>query len=163
MKTMNNNEGHKLMNEEFDFSKVPSWYTLCTNNSCPLKGECLRHLTAQNAPDDLEMAKCVMPKALRNGECQWFDKITIGTWAAGFSHLFDKVMKKDYTVMRKNLTSYLHGPRIYYEYKRGERALSPEEQQTIRDYVKSMGYDWEVEFDRYFEQYVFHHREVKEQ
>lgn len=29
---------------------------------------------------------------------------------------------------------------IHYAYKRGERALSPEEQQWIRNYVKSFGY-----------------------
>ena len=38
--------------------------------------------------------------------------------------------------------------------------LSPEEQQWIRNYVKSFGYDWEVEFDRYFEDYVYHHQEI---
>jgi hypothetical protein len=42
---------------------------------------------------------------------------------------------------------------------RGERALSPEDQQWIRDYVKSFGYDWEVEFDRYFKDYVYHHKD----
>ena len=160
---MDNYKKDTRISKDFDFSKVPSWYALCTNNDCPLKADCLHYLAAQNAPEDLETAKCVMPKMLKNGECRWFDRIEIGVWAAGFTHLFDKVMKKDYTIMRKSITNYLHGARIYYEYKRGERALSPEEQQTIRNYVKSMGYDWEVEFDRYFEQYVFHHREVKEQ
>lgn len=145
------------ISQDFDFSRVPSWYVLCTNNSCPLKDNCLRHLAGKNAPDNLEIASCVMPKTLKNGDCRWFDKITIDVWAAGFSHLYDKVMKKDYTTMRKAITNYLHGAKIYYEYKRGERALSPDEQQWIRDYVKSMGYDWEVEFDRFFEDYVYHH------
>ena len=145
------------ISQDFDFSRVPSWYVLCTNNNCPLKDNCLRHLAGKNAPDNLEIASCVMPKTLKNGDCRWFDKITIDVWAAGFSHLYDKVMKKDYTTMRKAITNYLHGAKIYYEYKRGERALSPDEQQWIRNYVKSMGYDWEVEFDRFFEDYVYHH------
>ena len=114
-------------------------------------------MAGKNAPDNLEIASCVMPKTLKNGDCRWFDKITIDVWAAGFSHLYDKVMKKDYTTMRKAITNYLHGAKIYYEYKRGERALSPDEQQWIRDYVKSMGYDWEVEFDSFFEDYMYHH------
>lgn len=118
----------------------------------------MRFLAGKNAPEDLEIAKCIMPKMLKNGKCRWFDMITTEVRAAGFSHLFDKVMKKDYTVMRKTLTNYLHGVRIYYEYKRGERFLSPKEQQWIQDYVKSMGYDWEVEFDKYDENYVFSRR-----
>ena len=145
------------ISQDFDFTRVPSWYVLCNNNNCPLKDNCLRHLAGKNAPDNLEIASCVMPKTLKNGDCRWFDKITIDVWAAGFTHLYDKVMKKDYTTMRKAITNYLHGAKIYYEYKRGERALSPDEQQWIRDYVKSMGYDWEVEFDRFFEDYVYHH------
>ena len=51
----------------------------------------------------------------------------------------------------------VHGAKLYYEYMRGERLLSPNQQQWIRNYVKSRGYDWEVEFDKYYEGYVFHH------
>ena len=78
-------------------------------------------------------------------------------WAAGFSHLFDCVMKKDFTSMRKGLTSYLHGVKFYYEYKRGDRPLSPEQQQWIRKFVKSYGYEWEVPFDSFYEAYEYHH------
>lgn len=149
------------INQEFDFSKVPSWYVLCTNNDCPLKDNCMRHLAATYAPETMETANCVMPKTLKNGECRWFDKIRTCVFAAGFSHLFDRVMKKDYTPMRKYITQHLHGARIYYEYKRGEHALSPKEQQWMNDFVKSMGYEWNVEFDRYFEGYVFSHQPVQ--
>jgi hypothetical protein len=155
---MENNKEITPLSQEFDFSKVPSWYVLCTNSECPLRANCLRYLAGTNAPDNMELARCVMPKTLKNGECRWFDQITVGVWAAGFSHLFDKVLKKDYTVMRLAITTYLHGTRIYYEYKRGERVLSPAEQQWIRDYVRSLGYDWEVEFDKYFEDYIYHQK-----
>ena len=47
--------------------------------------------------------------------------------------------------------------KTYYEYMRGERPLSPEQQQWIQDFVKSFGYEWEVPFDRYFEAYEYHH------
>ena len=153
---MNNKKIEKVSND-FDFSRVPSWYVLCTNNECPLKAECLRYLAGKNAPDSLEIATRVMPQTLKNGKCRWFDKITIDIWAAGFSHLYDKVMKKDYTVMRKTITKYLNGCKFYYAYKRGDRALTSEQQQWIRNFVKSYGYDWEVEYDRYFEEYVYHH------
>lgn len=150
----------KPIGTEFDFTKVPSWYVLCYNNDCPLKADCLRYMAAKHAPSKLEIATCVMPKTLRDGQCRWHDKPTVKIWAAGFSTLFDKVMKKDYTAMRKDITKFLHGVKIYYEYKRGDRALSPEQQQWIRNYVKSRGYEWEVEFDSYFEDYVYHHLAV---
>jgi hypothetical protein len=98
-----------------------------------------------------------MPKTLKGGQCRWYDKRTVVVWAAGFSRLYDCVMKKDYTAMRKGLTRYLHGVKFYYEYKRGDRPLSPEQQQWIRNFVKSYGYEWEVPFDSYFEAYAYHH------
>lgn len=146
------------MSQDFCFSKVPSWYVLCTNNDCPLKDNCLRFLAGENAPESLELATCVMPKVLKNGECRWFDEITVGVWAAGFTRMFDKVLKKDYSAMRKSITAYLHGTKFYYEYKRGEKPLSPQQQLWIQNYVKSLGYEWEVEFDRYFEDYNYHHQ-----
>ena len=57
--------------------------------------------------------------------------------------------------MRKSITYYLHGVKMYYEYKRGDRPLNPEQQQTIRELVKSYGYTREVPFDRYTETYQF--------
>jgi hypothetical protein len=152
---MKTNKTVTTISANFDFSKVPSWYVLCTNKECPLKSECMRFMAGSYAPDDFEYATCIMPKTLKDGKCRWFDKITIEVWAAGFTRLYDRVLKSDYTEMRKAITRYLHGAKMYYEYKRGERVLSAKQQQWIRDFVKSYGYDWEVEFDRYFEDYVY--------
>ena len=154
---MDSNKDIKPLKRQFDFTDVPSWYVLCTNNQCPMQTSCLRFLAAQNAPDHLEIATCVMPKTLKGGQCRCYDKRTVVVWAAGFSRLYDCVMKKDYTAMRKGLTRYLHGVKFYYEYKRGDRPLSPEQQQWIRNFVKSYGYEWEVPFDSYFEAYAYHH------
>ena len=112
---MDSNKDIKPLKRQFDFADVPSWYVLCTNNLCPMQTSCLRFLAAQNAPDNLELATCVMPKTLKGGQCRWYDKRTVVVWAVGFSRLYDCVMKKDYTSMRKGLTRYLHGVKFYYE------------------------------------------------
>lgn len=153
---MENNKEIKPLSDVFDFADVPGWYVLCNNSQCPLRNDCLRFLAAEQAPETLEVANCVMPKTLKGNACRWYDKKTAIIYAAGFSHLYDHVLKADYTPMRKTITRYLHGTKLYYEYKRGDRPLSPEQQQWIRNYVKSRGYDWEVEFDRYFEGYAYH-------
>jgi hypothetical protein len=145
------------MSQALDFSDMPSWYVLCTNGLCPLQGSCLRYQAGSRVPETLEVATCVMPKAFKDGKCRWYDKRKVVVWAAGFTHLYDCVMKKDYTSMRKGITSYLHGPKMYYEYMRGERSLSPEQQEWINNFVKSYGYDWEVPYDRYYEGYEYHH------
>ncbi|MBQ6063901.1 MAG: hypothetical protein IJK87_09795 [Prevotella sp.] len=143
------------LSEEFDFSAVPAWYVLCTNGGCPLHQDCLRFLAGSCAPESLEAAPCVMPKAQKGSECRWFDGEKVVVLAYGFSHLYDKVLKHDYTDMRKSITRYLHGTKMYYEYKRGDRPLNPEQQQWICQLVRSYGYDWEVTFDRYVESFLF--------
>lgn len=146
----------KPLSETLDFTDVPGWYVLCNNSQCPLRSNCLRFMAAKQAPESLEIANCVMPKTLKGNTCRWYDKKTVVVYAAGFTRLYDRVMKMDYSTMRKAITRYLHGTKLYYEYMRGDRPLSPEQQAWIRGYVKSRGYDWEVEFDRYLEGYVYH-------
>ena len=69
-------------------------------------------------------------------------------FAYGFSTIYDRVLKEDYTTLRKAMTSHLSGKRYYYEYMRGERALSPEQQSWIRNLFASYGYLDNVVFDR---------------
>ena len=143
------------LNDGFDYSAVPGWYTLCFNADCPLHGNCMRFLAGSHAPETLETCRCVLPHMQKSGHCRWFDKIEVMTMAAGFTHLYDNVLKKDYTPMRKSLTALLIGPKQYYQFKRGERGLNPGQQEMIRRIVKGFGYDWDVPFDRYYEAYSF--------
>jgi len=155
---MDSNKEIIPLGNRLDFSNIPSWYVLCTNSLCPFQGKCLRFQAARYAPENVEISVCVLPRVLNEKEnkCRWFDKIQIVIMAAGFKHLYDRVMKKDYTTMRKGITEYLHGTKTYYQYMRGERHLTPEQQQWINDYVCSFGYDWKVDFDMYFESYNYH-------
>ncbi len=157
---MESNNNVTRLNAEFDYSQVPSWYAICTNETCPLRGDCLRFLAGSNVPEGIETALCVMPKTAKDGHCRLYDKKTVAVMAEGFTTLYDKVMKKDFTHMRKTITQYLHGTKMYYEYKDGRRTLTPEQQSWIRNFVKSLGYEWEVKFDRLFESYVFHHHQA---
>lgn len=152
---MNENYEITPLSSDFDFSKVPGWYTFCFNSACPLHEQCMRFFAGTYVPKKVLSARCVLPHALQDGKCRWFDKIQVVTMALGFSHLFDQVLKRDYTMMRKRLTAKLIGPRQYYEFKRGDRPLSPEQQEMIRRVVRSFGYEWEVPFDRYFQAYRF--------
>ena len=91
--------------DEFDYSAVPSWYPLCFNTGCPLSGNCMHYFAGAHAPETLETCRCVLPHTLKNGHCRWFDKIKVMTMAVGFSHLYDNVLKSDFTSMRKTITA----------------------------------------------------------
>ena len=110
------------LSSEFDYSQVPSWYAICHNESCSLRQDCLRYLAGSNAPQSLEMALCVMPSMAKDGHCRLYDKKTVVVMAAGFTTLYDQVLKSDYTHMCKVITKYLHGAKMYYEYKDGAQS-----------------------------------------
>ena len=143
------------MSDKFDYSTVPSWYTVCTNAACPLRENCMRYLAGSNAPDSVEKACCVMPRVLKDGQCHWFSQVRVITMAVGFTHLYDHVLKKDFTRLRKSITQFLHGAKQYYEYMRGERTLKPEQQRGIQSIMEQCGYPEKVTFNLYYESYLF--------
>ena len=71
---METNDEVIRLNTEFDYSQVPSWYVICTNDNCPLKQDCLRYLAGSHAPESVETALCVMPHMANDGHCRLYDK-----------------------------------------------------------------------------------------
>jgi len=132
---------------------VPQWWVSCFNKECAEAGRCLRFKTGGLAPAGI--CQCVTPKALEDGGCRYFAPIQKVSYARGFTHIYDQVLKSDYTLLRKAMTKNLQGKTYYYQYMRGERRLSPEQQQLIRNLFAERGYADNVEFDAYEEDYVF--------
>lgn len=129
------------------WEKVPQGWALCFNAECPLCQSCLRWLAGRLAPQELTMTRCITPLALAKGTCPHFASAEPIQYARGFSTIYDRVLKSDYTPLRKQMTLMLSGKRYYYEYKRGERRLSPEQQEAIRELFTSRGYADSVRFD----------------
>ncbi len=135
----------------FSWKDVPSGWALCFNQSCPLHEHCLRYQAGVLAPPDLTVTRCVTPRVLTGERCKVYASMEPVKIARGFSTIYQNVLKRDYTSLRKYMTSLLSGKRYYYEYKRGERSLSPEQQSDIRQLFESFGYKDSVRFDSYEE------------
>ena len=137
------------------WSDVPTEWPLCFNDDCPLHQHCLHRQAAAVAPQDLEVARCVTPSALRDGECRHYVSMDPVRYARGFERIYDGVLKKHYTMLRERMTSMLSGKRIYYEYMRGERRLEPIQQECIKELFGKYGYADSVKFDAYEYGYLF--------
>ena len=137
--------------EEINFSwkDVPEGWALCFNQPCPLRDHCLRYQAGLLAPESMTVSRCVTPRALTGDRCKAYASMEPVKFARGFSTIYQNVLKRDYTSLRKYMTSLLSGKRYYYEYKRGERALSPEQQSDIKELFGSFGYHDSVQFDNY--------------
>ena len=137
------------------WSMVPDGWALCYNDACPLHRQCLRCQAAQLAPEELTVTRCITPQALKDGQCPHFASAEPVRMAKGFSTIYEDVLKKDYTPLRTSMTAMLSGKRIYYEYMRGERGLTPEQQDAIRALFTEYGYADSVHFDAYEYAYQF--------
>ena len=138
-----------------NWKDVPNGWALCFNNECPQHETCLRWHAGLLAPQEMTVARCITPRALTGKECACFASMDPQRFAYGFSTIYDRVLKSDFTPLRKTMTQHLQGKRYYYEYLRGERPLSPGQQQWIRNLFEQFGYGDCVVFDRFQESYDF--------
>lgn len=144
------------MKTEIDFRQIPFEYALCLNEQCPKADSCLRQLCVQNMPADKEYWNIVSPKRLAalKGDCPFFRSNRKVRYAKGFINMLDSLPYNK----RKATISHLmgcFGQRTYYRVRKGERQLSPDEQQTVLNIIRQHHPDIIPEFDAYTEGYVW--------
>ncbi len=132
-----------------NFDEVPTSWALCFCEGCPRHADCLRYVAGRAVPDNLTWGNAVYPTAYRNGDCRHFRPVRVIHAAYGFRQLFREVKQRDYTPLRERMKAYLGGHGTYYRYNRGERLLTPEQQQWILDLFARYGYTEELAFEHY--------------
>ena len=152
---MSSDMENKVKLEHFEFKDVPEWYPVCYQQECTLKDECMRYQAALQAPKMVAEWRCVLPSQLEKGRCPHFAEIQPIKVARGFKNLFDNIKAADQTPMRKELVEHFHGKRQYYWYLKGERLLSPKQQQWMRAWFRNWGYNIDVPFDYYEDAYYY--------
>ena len=142
------------MKEKIDFAKVPYQYAMCLNRQCPQANTCLRQLTEQSVPENIEHWVIISPKLLANikGYCPHYRSNTKVRYAKGFIGILDCIPHKQMQTVVAHLMGYL-SRRTYYRTRKGERLLSPAEQQHILNILKNCGVTYPEKFDAYIEDY----------
>lgn len=130
-------------------AEIPSTFTVCINDQCPRAGECLRNLVADAATEGHVVTSCLSPSQWKGRVCRQFAEVKYERIARGFTRLFDQILAKDASTIRLQLTEYLGCTKFYYQYRRGERPLTPAQQDYIRQLIRRHGYTWDVPFDSY--------------
>ncbi|MBP3756339.1 MAG: hypothetical protein J6I61_03560 [Prevotella sp.] len=133
----------------YNFDEVPPSWRYCFCDGCPQHDDCLRYQTGLNLPANVTWGNAVYPTAYRNGHCKLFKQIRLIHSAYGFKTLFSEVKQKDYTPLRDQIKNYLGGHGTYYRYNRGERLLTPEQQEWIVRQFARYGYTKGIQFDHY--------------
>ena len=145
-----------MMKEQEIFKeKAVSCYTVCFAAQCPLKDRCLRWKVGQQMPDTKSSYHCVNPhyQDVATEHCPLFRQSEKVQFAQGMMHIFNANMpRRVEPYVRSNLISS-HCKTYYYEYRNGERLISPAIQEEIRELFREAGWNQEVHFDSYVEDY----------
>jgi hypothetical protein len=139
-----------------DFAEIPVWWPVCTNRECPMAEDCLRQKVCREAPENVTSWACVLPNALKDGCCKYYQKAEVVRMARGLNAIYKNVHSREARHgIRIDLTGHYGSKGAYYRYKDGERWLNPKEQQIVANIVRSYGCQGEVNFDEYREGYDF--------
>lgn len=144
------------MKEEIDFNQIPFDYALCLNDQCPRAATCLRQLSVQSVPAEKEYWNIISPKRLAalKGDCPFFRSNRKVRYARGFMNMLDNLPYNKRRSVIASLISYF-GQRTYYRNRKGERLLTPDEQQAVLNIIKRHGASTSQEFDLYEEDYMW--------
>ena len=144
--------------EEFsiDGIKIPEWWPVCQQADCPQAAACLRRQAFMRMPRAVDAWSCVMPWAESNGDCRYFFSTEKQRMARGFTKMFANMHnREDLHNLRLELTTFLGSKGSYDRYKKGEKLLTPDEQQWILQRFRQYGYEEGLEFDEYVYCYNF--------
>ena len=135
--------------------KAENGYTFCFADKCPLKERCLHYLVGQQMSDTRSTYSCVNPRFQDVGtaNCSLFRKAEKVKYAKGMMHIFNNDMpRKVEPYVRNNLIAS-HCKTYYYEFRNGTRLIHPAIQEEIRALFRQAGWNHEVHFDSYVEDY----------
>lgn len=145
-----------MMKEQEIFKeKAVSGYTVCFAAQCPLKDRCLRWKVGQQMPDTKSSYHCVNPhyQGVATEHCPLFRQSEKVQFAQGMMHIFNADMPRRVEPYVRSHFIASHCKTYYYEYRNGERLISPAIQEEIRDLFREAGWNQEVHFDSYVEDY----------
>lgn len=145
-----------MMKEQEIFKeKAVSGYTVCFAAQCPLKERCLRWKVGQQMPDTKSSYHCVNPhyQDVATAHCPLYRQSEKVQFAQGMMHIFNADMPRRVEPYVRSHFIASHCKTYYYEYRNGERLISPAIQEEIRDLFREAGWNQEVHFDSYVEDY----------
>ncbi len=130
----------ELSNADFVRSIVRPGMAYCFNSVCPMTDKCFRFIAGRYKSPEQTKGNAVYPDALQDGKCGHFITPRIINAAWGFNSLYREVTSSDLASMRSKVTVFLGGKTAYYRYHRGEKLLSPEQQEAIIRMFGEKGY-----------------------
>lgn len=138
---------------------IPPGYAHCITgkDSCPKASGCLRAIAAkllteskEPQPPTLNVVNEIYIKQLDDqASCTLYRSSEPLRYAKGMTHLFDELPLKQASNVRQKVIGCFSCERYFYHSRRGDRLISPEEQQKIANVFRATGLGITPKFDGY--------------
>lgn len=143
-----------LNDPKFVNSLVNYSWMYCFNADCPRTAECIRFISVKFKPDDVTAGNAVFPDANLHGPCTHFKRVRQFKAAWGLTHLYDQVRHSDVHTLKFAVMDIVGNRTTYYRVHRGERHLTPEQQEQVKQLFAKYGYE-EPTYDHYAQEIGF--------
>ena len=136
--------------------KVPNSYTLCIKGDCPKAASCLRHVAVSMMPAEVQKWSIVSPAYLAQmeGECPHYRSAEKVLYARGFVRMMSAMTMQQAHAFKGGIIATF-GMNMYYRMRRGERLITPTEQEEIYQMLEQQGVTTRPEFDAYEKDYLW--------
>ena len=136
--------------------EVPNNYTLCIKGDCSKASNCLRHVAVAMMPAEVERWQIVSPAYLvqMEGECPHYRSAEKVQYARGFVRMVSAMTVHQAHAFKGDIIAAF-GMNMYYRMRRGERLITPTEQEAIYQMLEKQGVTTRPEFDAYVEDYLW--------
>lgn len=138
---------------------VPHGYEYCFagQEKCPKATTCLRAIAAKllsesedGQPQSIHAVNpCYVGRLSDMSSCARYRSNELLHYAKGMSRLFDEIPLKQVSIVRLRVMECFSCERYYYHCRKGERLITPEEQQRIVRVFKAAGIEAKPKFDSY--------------
>lgn len=144
------------MTEKEIFSHKAPNYLLCFINECPRRTSCLRWLVGQELQSNEYNILSVNPMhpEVKANKCALYREKKHVRYAKGMMHFYNEMTRSQEIGIKHRLIVH-YGRRQYYEYRRGERLISPEMQAFIGQVCKEHGYTKVPHYDGWQDDYAW--------
>ena len=135
---------------------VPLNYTLCIKSDCPKAAMCLRYKATLMIPADVMKWSILSPAYLAQteGECPHYRTAEKVRYARGFVRMMSTLTVTQAHAFKGDIIATF-GMNMYYRMRRGDRLITPTEQEAIYQMLEQQGVTARPEFDAYVEGYLW--------
>ncbi len=132
-------------------STIPYAYAACQHTDCPMSGNCLRQVAYKELISTSDRFCIVNPsQCSKDASCRHYRSSAPVRYARGFKGMQKRMYPEQYATFMQILVGRFSRT-TFFERRRGERPMPPEEQAIVQDALRMAGVTASMDFDAYEE------------